>query len=57
MPEKIANAWLQQGLDLGPLGKPVKSEGAASNGDVRVDFARGSITYHAATGNLDVSVN
>lgn len=57
MPEKIADAWLKQGMDLGPLGRPVKSDSAANNGDVRIDFERGSITYVASTGNLDVSVD
>ena len=56
MPEKIADAWLKQGLDLGPLGKPVKSDAAANNGDIRVDFDRGSITYRVTTGNLDIDV-
>ena len=54
--EKIANAWLKQGLDLGPLGRPVKSDDAANNGDVRVEFERGNITYTANTGNVDVNV-
>lgn len=57
MPEKIADAWLKQGLDLGPLGRPVKSDAAANNGDVRIDFERGSITWVASTGNLDVNVD
>ncbi|SIS48882.1 Uncharacterized conserved protein, contains LGFP repeats [Corynebacterium appendicis CIP 107643] len=56
MSEKIANAWLKQGLDLGPLGRPVKSDDAANNGDVRVEFERGNITYTANTGNVDVNV-
>ena len=54
--EKIADAWLKQGLDLGPLGRPVKSDGAANNGDARVEFERGNITYTADTGNVDVNV-
>ena len=57
MPEKLADAWLKQGLDLGPLGRPVKSDAAADNGDLRIDFERGSITYVASTGNLDVNVD
>ena len=57
MPEKIADAWLKQGLDLGPLGRPVKSDGAANNGDARVEFERGAINYHAGTGNVDVTVD
>ena len=56
LPEQIADAWIKQGLDLGPLGKPVKSDTAANNGDIRVDFARGSITYRVTTGNLDIDV-
>ena len=56
MPEKIANAWLKQGMDLGPLGRPVKSDGAAKNGDARIEFERGNITYSANTGNVDVNV-
>ncbi|MCT1453106.1 N-acetylmuramoyl-L-alanine amidase [Corynebacterium sp. p3-SID1145] len=56
MPEKVADAWLKQGMDLGPLGRPVKSDSAANNGDVRVEFQRGSIFYTANTGNVDVNV-
>ena len=56
MPEKVANAWLKQGMDLGPLGRPVKSDGAANNGDARIEFERGNITYSANTGNVDVNV-
>ena len=41
---------------MGPLGKPVKSDAAANNGDIRVDFDRGSITYRVTTGNLDIDV-
>ncbi|MCQ4621460.1 N-acetylmuramoyl-L-alanine amidase [Corynebacterium sp. CCUG 71335] len=57
MPEKIADAWLKQGMDLGPLGKPVKSDDAASGGDVRVDFERGKITYNVQTNKLDVTID
>nr|VDG61792.1 Uncharacterized protein potentially involved in peptidoglycan biosynthesis [Streptococcus thermophilus] len=57
MPEKIADAWLKQGMDLGPLGKPVKSDDAASGGDVRVDFERGTITYNVQTDKLDVTID
>ncbi|WP_257162094.1 N-acetylmuramoyl-L-alanine amidase [Corynebacterium cystitidis] len=54
---KIADAWLQQGLDLGPLGLPVSDQYAANNGDVRVDFQGGSILYNAEKNTIDINVN
>ncbi|WP_026196069.1 N-acetylmuramoyl-L-alanine amidase [Corynebacterium lubricantis] len=53
----IADAWLQQGLDLGPLGLPVADQYAANNGDMRVDFQGGSISYNAETNTVDINVN
>ncbi|WIM67518.1 N-acetylmuramoyl-L-alanine amidase [Corynebacterium breve] len=54
---KIADAWLQQGLDLGPLGMPVADEYAANNGDMRVDFQGGSISYNANTHSVDIQID
>lgn len=52
----IANAWLQQGLDAGPLGLPVSNSYNPSEDEVKVDFQGGSITYtpssHAVTIDL-----
>ncbi|MHA2790011.1 N-acetylmuramoyl-L-alanine amidase [Corynebacterium sp. S7] len=53
----IADAWLQQGLDLGPLGLPVADQYAANNGDMRVDFQGGSISYNAEKNTIDINVN
>lgn len=53
---KIANAWLQQGLDAGPLGLPINSEHAVANG-VRVDFEGGAIVYDPTTNAVNIEVH
>lgn len=54
---KIADAWLQQGLDLGPLGLPTTDQYSADNGELRVDFQGGSISYDPETNTVDINVN
>ena len=52
---KIAEAWLQQGLDAGPLGMPVSRQYNPSADVVRVDFQGGYITYNPSTNAVDIS--
>ena len=52
---KIAEAWLQQGLDAGPLGMPISREYYPTSDVVRVDFDGGSITYNPTTNALDIT--
>lgn len=54
---KIANAWLQQGLDAGPLGLPVNSEHPIGDGLFRVDFQGGDITYNQHTNTINIGVH
>lgn len=54
---KIANAWLQQGLDAGPLGLPVNSEHPIGDGLFRVDFQGGEITYNQHTNTINIGVH
>lgn len=52
---KIAETWLQQGLDAGPLGMPITREYYPTTDVVRVDFEGGSITYNPVTNAVDIS--
>ncbi len=52
---KIAEAWLQQGLDAGPLGMPVSKAFNPTADTVRVDFEGGFITYNPATNAVDIN--
>lgn len=55
---KIADAWLQQGLDLGPLGLPVASQRTdAATNEARVDFEGGAIVYDPATNTVNIITN
>lgn len=54
---KIAEAWLQQGLDAGPLGMPVTKAFNPTADTVRVDFEGGFITYNPATNAVDINTN
>nr|WP_231699242.1 N-acetylmuramoyl-L-alanine amidase [Corynebacterium lujinxingii] len=54
---KIAEAWLQQGLDAGPLGMPVSRQYNPSADVVRVDFQGGYITYNPSTNAVDISAS
>ena len=52
---KIAEAWLQQGLDAGPLGMPVGQQFNPTADTVRVDFEGGFITYNPSTNAVDIN--
>ena len=52
---KIAEAWLQQGLDAGPLGMPVGKAFNPTADTVRVDFEGGFITYNPSTNAVDIN--
>ena len=54
---KIAEAWLQQGLDAGPLGMPVTQQFNPTADTVRVDFEGGFITYNPSTNAVDINAN
>ena len=55
---EIADAWLQQGLDLGSLGLPVTDQYATGEGSkVRVDFQGGYISFDPATNKVDVQTS
>ncbi|MGV0344327.1 N-acetylmuramoyl-L-alanine amidase [Corynebacterium lehmanniae] len=54
---KIAEAWLQQGLDAGPLGMPVTQQFNPTADTVRVDFEGGFITYNPSTNAVDINTN
>ena len=52
---KIAEAWLQQGLDAGPLGMPTSKQYNPTADTVRVDFEGGSIDYNPLTGAVNIN--
>ena len=54
---KIAEAWLQQGLDAGPLGMPVTQQFNPTADTVRVDFEGGFITYNPSTNAVDINAS
>ncbi|SDL98040.1 Uncharacterized conserved protein, contains LGFP repeats [Corynebacterium mycetoides] len=54
---KIADAWLQQGLDLGPLGLPTSQEYNPAEDLVKVDFEGGSITYNPSSNAIDIDLS
>lgn len=54
---KIAEAWLQQGLDAGPLGMPVTQQFNPTADTVRVDFEGGFITYNPSANTVDINTN
>ncbi|MFV8395720.1 N-acetylmuramoyl-L-alanine amidase [Corynebacterium hindlerae] len=49
----IGDAWIQQGLDAGPLGLPTSDE-YADGGLTRMDFEHGYITYDPATNQTQI---
>jgi len=53
---KIAEAWLQQGLDAGPLGMPISNQYSPATDNVRVDFEGGSIVYNPTTNAVNINV-
>ncbi|AWB84850.1 hypothetical protein C3E79_10525 [Corynebacterium liangguodongii] len=54
---EIANAWLQQGLDAGPLGLPTSQQYNPTEDQVKVDFEGGSITYSPSSKSIDIAVS
>ena len=54
---KLADAWLQQGLDLGPLGMPTSQAVEIGNGEVRMNFEGGAIVYTPADKTVNIITN
>ena len=54
---KIAEAWLQTGLDAGPLGMPTSRRYYPTKDDIRVDFEGGSIVYNPQNNAVNINVN
>ena len=54
---EFANAWLQQGLDGGPLGLPTSEQYSPAEDLLRVDFEGGHIAYNPATNAVDINVD
>ena len=57
MPGEIADAWLQQGLDGGPLGLPTSDQYSPTKDEVKVDFQGGNISFNPQTGAVDINVD
>ncbi|WP_290342032.1 N-acetylmuramoyl-L-alanine amidase [Corynebacterium auris] len=53
---KIADAWLQQGADGGPLGLPTSDEYSPFSDIVRVDFQGGHISYDPESNSVNIDV-
>lgn len=54
---KLADAWLQQGLDLGPLGMPISQAVEVGNGEVRMNFEGGAIVYTPTDKTVNIITN
>lgn len=54
---KIANAWLQQGMDAGPLGMPTSQERTLGDGTAVVTFQGGTITYNPTQNAVHITTN
>ena len=54
---KVADAWLQQGMDAGPLGMPISQERTLGDGTVQVTFQGGAISYNPATNAVNITTN
>ncbi|PAT12826.1 N-acetylmuramoyl-L-alanine amidase [Corynebacterium hadale] len=54
---KVADAWLQQGMDAGPLGMPLSQERTLGDGTVQVTFQGGAISYNPATNAVSITTN
>ncbi len=54
---EIADAWLQQGLDGGPLGLPTSDQYSPAQDLVRVDFQGGHIAFNPQTKAVDINVD
>ena len=53
----MADAWLQQGMDAGPLGMPLSQERTLGDGTVQVTFQGGAISYNPATNAVNITTN
>lgn len=54
---EIADAWLQQGLDLGPLGMPTSQAIEAKDGEIRMNFEGGAIVFTPSTKTVNIITN
>ncbi|MEH0147777.1 N-acetylmuramoyl-L-alanine amidase [Corynebacterium sp. Q4381] len=54
---QIANAWLQQGLDAGPLGMPKSKARNVNTDEVRMDFEGGSVVYSISKRKIDITTS
>nr|WP_256478108.1 N-acetylmuramoyl-L-alanine amidase [Corynebacterium stercoris] len=54
---EIANAWLQQGLDLGPLGLPIAAQTSINADDIRMEFEGGTIVFTPSTKTVNIITN
>ncbi|WP_066527910.1 N-acetylmuramoyl-L-alanine amidase [Corynebacterium bouchesdurhonense] len=54
---EIADAWLQQGLDLGPLGMPTSQAIEAKDGEIRMTFEGGAIVFTPSTKTVNIITN
>lgn len=54
---KLADAWLQQGLDGGPLGLPTSEQYSPIEDLVRVDFQGGHISFDPTTLTVNIDVD
>lgn len=55
--DEFANAWLQQGLDLGPLGMPTSQAIETGDDEVRMTFEGGAIVYTPSTKTVNIQTN
>ena len=53
---EIADAWANQGFEVGELGAPTSSQ-TIVDGVERAEFQGGTITYDPATGEVTVDKN
>ncbi|WP_342318581.1 N-acetylmuramoyl-L-alanine amidase [Corynebacterium mayonis] len=53
---ELANAWLQQGLDGGPLGLPTSELYSPDKDLVRVDFQGGHVSFNPLTKHINIDV-
>ncbi|QYH19106.1 N-acetylmuramoyl-L-alanine amidase [Corynebacterium aquatimens] len=51
---EIANAWLQQGLDAGPLGLPISAQTSVNADQIRMDFEGGAIVFTPSTKTINI---
>ncbi|MGV0423202.1 N-acetylmuramoyl-L-alanine amidase [Corynebacterium sanguinis] len=54
---ELADAWLQQGLDAGPLGLPTSNQYNPTEDEVKVDFEGGSISFNPMTRDVNIDVS